>query len=82
MLAVLRRRRRPRRRPVARRHHRDRVAGRAPAPEARSEVVAATVGGRIAVVGGFRRDGTTSPRVDLYDPARDRWSRLPDLPVP
>ena len=38
-----------------------------PAPEARSEVVAATVGGRIAVVGGFRRDGTTSSRVDLYD---------------
>ncbi len=53
----------------------------APAPEARSEVVAATVGGRIAVVGGFRRDGSTSARVDLYDPARDRWTRLPDLPV-
>ncbi len=54
----------------------------APAPQARSEVVAATVGGRVAVVGGFRRDGATSPRVDLYDPGRDRWTRLPDLPVP
>jgi non-specific serine/threonine protein kinase len=57
----------------------------APAPEARSEVAAANVGGRIAVVGGFALRGTqahTSARVDLYDPAVDRWTRLPDLPAP
>ena len=26
-------------------------------------------------------DGSSTARVDLYDPARDRWTRLPDLPL-
>ena len=33
------------------------------------------------MVGGFLRDGGFSPRVDAYDPARNRWRRLPDVPV-
>jgi N-acetylneuraminic acid mutarotase len=52
-----------------------------PGPEARSEVAAAGVDGRVAVVGGFRRDGASSARVDLYDPAARAWERLPELPV-
>jgi non-specific serine/threonine protein kinase len=54
---------------------------RMPMPEARSEVATTVLGGRIVVVGGYRGDGTTSPRVDAYVPARDVWERLPDLPV-
>jgi non-specific serine/threonine protein kinase len=33
------------------------------------------------VVGGFDGSGSTSARVDAYDPAADRWTRLPDLPA-
>jgi non-specific serine/threonine protein kinase len=54
---------------------------RAPMPEARSEVAAVALGGRILVVGGYRGDGTTSPRVDAYVAAKDVWQRLPDLPM-
>ena len=61
MLAPLRRRRDAGRRAGAHRHHCDRWQDVPPAPEARSEVVAATVGGRVAVVGGFRRDGDHEP---------------------
>jgi N-acetylneuraminic acid mutarotase len=50
-------------------------------PVPRSEVAGAVVDGQIAVAGGFLADGRSSRRVDLYDPARDRWSRLPDLPL-
>jgi N-acetylneuraminic acid mutarotase len=51
-----------------------------PLPVARGEVAAAVVGSRIAVVGGFLVDGSSSPRVDAYDAAARRWQRLPDLP--
>lgn len=51
-----------------------------PAPEARTEVVGAAVSGRVAAVGGLTADGRASARVDLYDPRRERWLRLPDLP--
>jgi len=54
---------------------------RAPLPLARSEVAAATLGTRIAVVGGFTADGLSSSRVDLYQTTTDTWTRLPDLPV-
>lgn len=50
------------------------------APEARTEVAGAALSGRVAVVGGLTADGSTSARVDLYDPRRGRWIRLPDLP--
>jgi N-acetylneuraminic acid mutarotase len=53
----------------------------APMPEARTEVAAAVVRGQIAVVGGLTAGGGPSPRVDVYSPATDRWSRLPDLPA-
>jgi hypothetical protein len=54
---------------------------RAPLPVPRTEVVAATVGSEIAVVGGFAADGGASNRADAYSPALDRWRRLPDLPI-
>ena len=50
-------------------------------PEPRTEVAAAPLGARIVVVGGFLASGANSRRVDSYDPARDAWDRLPDLPV-
>jgi non-specific serine/threonine protein kinase len=40
------------------------------------------VGTAFVVVGGYVADGTTSGRVDLYDPRRRAWERLPDLAVP
>ena len=52
-----------------------------PVDEPRTEVAAAALGNRIVIVGGFLASGGNSRRVDAYDPARDRWSRLPDLPV-
>lgn len=51
------------------------------APQARTEVTAATLGATIVVAGGFTGDGRSTSRVDAYDTGRDRWSRLPDLPV-
>ena len=53
----------------------------APLPVARSEVAATTVGGEVVVAGGFLNDGSSSPRVDAYSPATNRWRRLPDLPL-
>ena len=55
--------------------------GGTPLSEPRSEVAAAPLGGRIVVVGGFLSSGANSRRVDAYDPVRDAWTRLPDLPV-
>lgn len=52
------------------------------APDARTEVVGAPLAGRVAVAGGLTADGSASARVDLYDPRRERWLRLPDLPEP
>jgi N-acetylneuraminic acid mutarotase len=54
---------------------------RAPMPLPRTEVAAATVGSEIMVLGGFTIDRGASMRVDAYSPARNRWRRLPDLPV-
>lgn len=50
-------------------------------PVPRTEVAAAPFRGDIVVVGGYLADGTSTDEVDLYDPASDSWSRLPDLPV-
>jgi N-acetylneuraminic acid mutarotase len=51
-------------------------------PAPRSEVAAAVVGNEIVVVGGYvNSGGTSSSRVDAYSPARNRWRRLPNLPV-
>lgn len=51
----------------------------APAPEARTEVAAAPLGGRIYLVGGLAASGGTR-RVDVYDPQADRWTAGPALP--
>src|SRR5713101_6520541 len=47
-------------------------------PSARSEVAAAEVGGKIAVVGGYF--GETA--LEVYDPATDQWSRGAAFPHP
>ncbi|HJS49034.1 MAG TPA: hypothetical protein VJ745_01825 [Gaiellaceae bacterium] len=54
---------------------------RAPMPVPRTEVVAATVGPEIMVLGGLTADRGASRRADAYSPSLDRWRRLPDLPV-
>ena len=60
----------------------------APAPMKRTEVAAATVGGKIYVVGGFEQPSlgnvlnfAITPAVDEYDPAVDRWSTKASMPV-
>jgi Kelch motif len=53
----------------------------APVPVARTEVAAALFGREIGVVGGFLASGRNSRRADAFSPARNRWRRLPDLPV-
>jgi N-acetylneuraminic acid mutarotase len=53
----------------------------APVPVPRTEVAAALFGREIAVVGGFLANGQNSSRADAYSPARNRWRRLPNLPV-
>jgi hypothetical protein len=52
-----------------------------PIPIPRTEVAAAPLGKEIAVIGGFLRSGANTGRADAYSPARNRWRRLPDLPV-
>lgn len=51
-----------------------------PVPEARTEVGAGRLGGRIVVLGGLRADGTATERVDVYDLESERWSNGPPLP--
>jgi hypothetical protein len=53
----------------------------APMPLPRTEVAAGRLGSEIAVVGGFLPTGGTSSRADAYSPRRNRWRRLPSLPV-
>ena len=50
-------------------------------PTPRSEVAAAPFGRGIAVVGGFLPGCTTANTAELYLPARNRWRRLPNMPV-
>ena len=52
-----------------------------PVPVPRTEVAAAPLGREIAVVGGFLANGRNTGRADAYSPSRNRWRRLPDLPV-
>ena len=47
----------------------------------RGGIAAATVRGRIVVVGGEESAGTIR-EVELLDPRTRRWSRLADLPTP
>jgi len=68
--------------PVARRSPSPVPAGKweelSPLPTGRNEVVAASLGGKIFVVGGLIH----GRRVDVYDPAEDSWSEAAELPVP
>jgi N-acetylneuraminic acid mutarotase len=52
-----------------------------PMAKPRGGIAAATVGGRIVVVGGEEGAGTIA-EVERYDPRSNRWQRLPDLPTP
>ncbi len=59
-----------------------------PAPTARTEVAVAALDGLIYVVGGFERpsswkiwQSSVSTKVEVYDPATNRWSSKPRLPV-
>lgn len=51
-----------------------------PAPR-RTEVTGAFWDGKVVVVAGLLQDDTPSAQVDFYDPAADRWSPGPPLPV-
>lgn len=60
----------------------------APAPTKRTEVVAAAVGGKIYVVGGFNEPSLSglktlmvSDGVEEYDPSTDRWTSKTSLPI-
>lgn len=50
-------------------------------PVPRTEVGGAVLAGRIVVAGGLTADGGASDRVDIYDPASDRWEAGPVLPL-
>jgi non-specific serine/threonine protein kinase len=54
----------------------------APLPVPRTEVAAALAGNQIVIVGGYLEDGSTSARVDLFDPTEGHWRTGPDLPEP
>lgn len=60
----------------------------APAPMKRTEVAAATVGGKIYVVGGFEEPSlgnvlsfAITPSLEEYDPSTDRWTAKAPMPV-
>ncbi len=51
-------------------------------PSARSDLAAATVGGKIYVFGGINAAGTFLDDVDVYDPITNAWSTAPaDMPT-
>lgn len=54
----------------------------APLPLARTEVAGTSWRRLVVAVGGITSDGAASDRVDLYDPASDRWRSAPPLPLP
>ncbi len=49
-------------------------------PSARTEVTAATLNGRIYVVGGLDADGNSLATVEVFDPEREAWSNAAPLP--
>lgn len=59
-----------------------------PAPTRRTEVAAATLDGRIYIVGGFEAPAlgnllnlSVSDKVEVYSPQDDRWTTVASLPV-
>ncbi len=53
----------------------------APSPFARVESPAAVIDGKIYLFGGFTEDLDASQELDVYDPARDSWTRKKDMPT-
>lgn len=53
----------------------------APLSEARQEVGAAIIAGKIYVVGGFGSSGATLSTAEVYDPSTNRWEDLPPMPI-
>lgn len=56
----------------------------APLPEARNHMGVVAYRGDLYALGGYsqRVDAGTGKRFFRYDPATNRWSRLPDMPAP
>src|SRR5690606_25211934 len=54
----------------------------ADAPEALTEVGAASFDGDLWVVGGLTADGDVSRGVQVFDPRADAWRPGPELPAP
>jgi len=55
---------------------------RAPAPQPRVEAQSVVKDGKLYLFGGFYNPSlSATPRVDLYDPQSDAWTRLADMPV-
>lgn len=53
---------------------------RAPVPQPRTEVAAASLDGQIYLIGGFSKEGLTS-RVERYDSGTDRWTERAAMPA-
>ncbi|HEX6666462.1 MAG TPA: kelch repeat-containing protein [Solirubrobacterales bacterium] len=53
----------------------------APIPNPRHHVGAATLGGKLYVVGGRGEADHSLPTFESYDPAADEWESLPDAPL-
>ena len=58
-----------------------RWATAAPSMVGRAEAQGAVVGGKLYVFGGFVSGWTGTKRSEVFDPATNSWSRLPDFPV-
>jgi N-acetylneuraminic acid mutarotase len=74
--------------PVKTEHDRGTWRTAAPMPTKRTEVAAATLDGKIYVVGGFEKPSlgnvmnfAITPSVEAYDPVMDRWTSKAPLPV-
>jgi N-acetylneuraminic acid mutarotase len=55
-------------------------ATRAPVPQARTEVSAATDGSLIYLLGGFAQAGVAPRTMFVYDPTADRWTGTDSIP--
>lgn len=49
-------------------------------PFVRRALITAVHGGRMFVIGGIQKSGKVSRDVNIYDPAKDRWTTGPELP--
>jgi len=53
----------------------------APLPEPREHIAGVALDGRLYVIGGRNDDTDSLGTVERYDPDRNRWEKLPDLPI-